>query len=333
MRPTPAPDHRNRSSDSVKAGTALDFVVRLFVVPATVVLAIVLLWILYRWLTLAPATIDITLDELEGRGRQRWRAAVHLAGLLNDPAYDHLRDDVRLARRLTETLRREIDRGKMDAQSIALRVYLARALGEFRLAEGVTVLIEAASTDRGPRETAVRRSAIEALAVLTDTLGTAPLSARGNVAETLVSAAEDTNPKVRSAGAFALGVWGDELAQQALGRLLEDPQAEVRYNAATGLARHGDRRAVDVLIEMLQVGKNDPLRTDKDAGAGMVAPSEAPEQALVELNAIRALQKLLDSTPDPNYGPRIRDAVEPLARSSDIPAVRVEAECLLERLP
>ena len=48
-----------------------------------------------------------------------------------------------------------------------------------------------------------------------------------------------------------MGVIGGGKAESTLETLLSDGHSDVRYNAATGLARHGNARAVDVLLEML----------------------------------------------------------------------------------
>jgi HEAT repeat protein len=348
MPPNESPSHeptRPPTDDSPsRPPSALDFVVRLLVVPALLVLAAVALWVVYRWLTLAPAMVDATVEQLSGEGRQRWRAAVHLAGMLNNPAYDHLRDDAALARRLADVLDDALATDRSDEESRALKVYLCRALGEFRTADAVPVLLEAASADRAAQHADVRRSAIEALAVLSDTLEPKTLAARGDVLEVLRRAADDKDPRVRAAAAFALGVWGGPRARETLRLMLADGRAAARYNAATGLARHGDPASVDVLLEMLAIeashaGTSHSEEEDDARRLTGEVPADRPDQVvgprqqtLIRLNALRAIEKLLGSADAPLPRKRLTAAVHRAAHEAEVPAVRAKAAEVLGQL-
>ena len=63
------------------------------------------------------------------------------------------------------------------------------------------------------------------------------------------------NAQLRSRAAYTLGVIGGVESQDQLARMLSDTGPSVRYNATTGLARHGDARCVERLEEMLQPGR------------------------------------------------------------------------------
>ena len=59
--------------------------------------------------------------------------------------------------------------------------------------------------------------------------------------------------QLRSTIGFALGVLGGEEALIRLQAMLSDSFPNARFNAAAGLARHGDMAGKNVLLEMLDV--------------------------------------------------------------------------------
>jgi HEAT repeat protein len=69
---------------------------------------------------------------------------------------------------------------------------------------------------------------------------------------TLTGALVDTDPGIRKTAAYALGAFDhDPTAAGALHPLVDDPVADVRWNAALALARLGDSAGVPVLEQML----------------------------------------------------------------------------------
>jgi hypothetical protein len=299
--------------------------VRLVAIPALLVSALVGGIVAFGWLTFAPADVDSLVDGLGREGNPRWRAAVALAGMLSRPGNESLKRDRVLARRLIEALEREIEAGGMGEAPVTLRIYLCRALGELHLSAPTAVLIEAAATERDPREADVRRSAIEAMAVLASNLDVADLRSRADWMGALTDASGDRRSSLRSAAAFALGVTGGAPAEARLETMLSDPYPDVRYNAATGLARHGNARAIAVLCEML----------DPHEAAGVAVEqqheSRQAKRAMILANALRAAVLLAASNPDADLAP-LREAVERLVASDVHGAVRAEASEVLRRL-
>jgi hypothetical protein len=304
--------------DSAGAPWALGLVVRLVLLPALVVLALVALFAGVGWLTSSPKNADSLVAALEQGGNTRWRAAVDLAGMLSQPAGSGLKSDPALAGRLIEILQREIEAGDTREGAIILRMYLCRALGEFHVADPLPVLVLAARTERDAAELDVRCSAVEAIAVLASNLGPADLEARTELTTVLLAAAEDSRPRLRSTAAFALGVIGGSRPEARLEALLSDGSADVRYNAATGLARHGNAEAVEVLLEML----------DPDGPAAM--DTEEPEagrnlrRAMILTNALRATRQLAAENPTLDVSPLV-EAARRLAESDVDDTVRSEA--------
>src|SRR5262245_32402185 len=146
------------------------FIIQLFVVPALIVMAIVGIWVSLSWLV-QRATInpDKLIEGIEhGPGVARWQRASELADMLNSKRYASLKRDGKEANHLAQILDREIDQSKdgNDGQeSATLRYFLARALGEFEVTDGIDVLLKAAETKRTPNDDLVRHCAIEAIAV------------------------------------------------------------------------------------------------------------------------------------------------------------------------
>lgn len=298
---------------------------KLILLPALVVLVLVLMAVVVGWLTRSPGDVDSMLDALEKGGNRRWRAAVNLAGVLGAPGGAGRKRDPVLAGRLMGILQRELDSGGVRDDEITLRMYLCRALGEFHLVEPLPVLVAAATTERDPREVDVRRSAIEATAVLASNVGPSRLRSRAELIGALREAAQDARPPLRSAAAFTLGVIGGSEAETELAALLADAYPDVRHNAATGLARHGDVKAIDVLLEMLDPSERAGVDVEKQE------PARDFKRAMILVNGLRAADRLAAANPSADWS-RLERAIEGLTRAEVEGAVRARAVEVLHRL-
>lgn len=304
--------------EATDAPTALGLLTRLVLLPALVVSALVAVFVGLGWMTSSPRDVDSLVAALEQDGNTRWRAAVDLAGRLADPGDARLKSDPVLAGRLIETLRREVKAGGLLDDQILLRIYLCRALGEFHVPDPLPVLIEVAETERDAGEVDVRCSAIEAIAVLASNLGAAGLRRRAELMTVLAEAAEDPRPRLRSTAAFALGVIGGSEAEARLEALLLDGSPDVRYNAATGLARHGNAKAVEVLLEMLD--PNELAGIERES----VGPDRDLKRVMILTNGLRATRQLASKNPSLDIGGLV-EAVRQLTVSDVDDAVRAEA--------
>jgi hypothetical protein len=107
--------------------------------------------------------------------------------------------------------------------------------------------------------------------------------------------------------------------------LLEDPAPDVRFNAATGLARYGRIEAVAVLQEML-----DPHNADVVAGERS-EEGRRWKRALVVTNAMRAVDQFSEQVPASELAPLIQ-SLDQLA-SADVPRpVQAQARQKLQAL-
>jgi HEAT repeat protein len=290
----------------------------LVLLPLLMVLAFVLVIVLFGWLGLAGDSPEELITRLQRADRGSFRDAVTLVQLLREPGSESLRRDERLGRQLSRLLHQELAAGQMEPERIRLRSFLCRALGELERAEVLEGLLAAADTERDLREIDVRRSALEAIAQfvarhpakvqpsddrLLDTLLAAT---RRSAADDPASAERDA---LRATAAFALGVLDDPRAHAGLVALLDDPRADVRFNAATGLARWGRAESVPVLLEMLDPESESVVRSET------TPRQRAWRRQIVLRSALRSVE-LLCSGEYPPDGPSLVAAVQ---RLSDYP--------------
>jgi hypothetical protein len=318
----------------VSAPTA-GFILQLFLIPLTIVAIIVMVWLMFSWLAQMGNDPAELVDDLGRLNEASWQKALTLANLLRNPEHESLKQDHEVARRLAAILDKQLDDASMDDRRVKLRVFLCRALGEFHVDDGLPALIRAAGTEREVLELDVRRAAVEAIAVLAKSVG--PDSLRGNaeLRKVLANAAiargdqpdqQTERGELRAAAAFALGIIGGDAALATLKNVLDDPYPNARYNAATGLARHGHIAAVPVIVEML-----DPA----DEGATQGEASEAGKQwkrMLVLTNGIRAAELFVAQNPTADCRP-LADALAALAGADVSPPITVAARGALKAMP
>jgi HEAT repeat protein len=303
------------------------FILQLFIVPGVIVVVVVMIWLMFNWLAQKGNDRDAFVRALARNNDARWQAAFNLANALraergakNGP----LTGDGELARQLAEILDREIAAGSMEDNPVTLRIYLCRALGEFRVPGGLPVLIKAAQTERDPKESDVRRAALEGIALLAANIEASgkeldPPTWRENSSldETLHKASQDPDPRTRAVSAVALGVIGGPKNLARLREMLDDLDADVRYNAAVRMAQHGDEAAVPVLVEMLDQYETAGVESEKSA------EMRPFKRALITINALRAAAQMAEKNPRAN--------IEPLVAAVDkLDSADLEGELRLE---
>lgn len=322
-RPSVSPDDALPPVQPPSAG----FIIQLFVVPGIIVLIIVSVWLMFNWLAHMGSDPQSYIRELQRNSQSRWHAAASLADALRVEKHDALKDDSQAAADLAGILDREITAGRYDdEQAVSLRYFLCKALGEFRVPEPLPVLLRAAETERDPRESKVRESALESIAVLIGNLRKAGRSFDvAPVEKTLLEVSRNDEAVLRLRGAFALGVLGGDAAIARLRSLAEDVAPDVRFNAATGLARHGDAAAVDTLLEMLA-----PVQT---AGVEVEERVEARgyKQAMIHANALEASLQLAQQNPSVDVS-RLTAAIQTLIDSKPPQSISLDARKKLAQI-
>jgi HEAT repeat protein len=255
---------------------------------------IVLVWVLFNWLAHMGSDPHQYLQQIRKQNANSWIAAHNLAEELRTrPA---LREDKDVARDLGAMLTESIEAGRWSKDDIQLRVFLCRALGEFTVPDGMPALIQAAQAQRREEDVDVRRSALEAIALLISHLREHGSSTSGvdeaELRAMLVAASQEDNAVLREGAAYALGVLGGDAAEARLVELLSDTQPNVRFNAATGLARHGRAESLEVLLEMLDVANLKGVTEEEGAKA------QDFKRALIAINGLRAARQLVDAQSD-----------------------------------
>jgi hypothetical protein len=226
-----------------------------------------------------------------------------LAGMLSDKRYADFQTSSAAATKLADILDREIDAAKsseegMQQEAVTLRYFLSRALGEFRVPDGLSVLVKAAATNRDPREEEVRRGAIQAIAVRASNLAQLQppqVLSDPELEPTLFQLAGDPDELVRSETAYTFGRIGTPACLERLEAMLGDSFADARYNAAIALAQHGDVKALTVLAEMLSPDEMASVEQEKGTDAQFF------KRTLVMSGALDAVDKLVKEHPDADY--------------------------------
>lgn len=331
------------------------FLMQLFLIPLVIVIIIVSVWLLFSWLAHMGTNPQDLVRDIGKVNDASWQRAYNLAELLRKPQYDKLKDDPKLALELAATLQSlratrpqrkqdvavQVDdkmRTKADAvyeNRLRLEVFLCRALGEFRTTAGIPALTAAAGPVDDPRAFVVREAALQSLAVQASAIDPKIMQEDDELIDTLIEASKergsggDLEPynKVRSSAAFALGMIGGNEALERLAQMLDDGDPNTRYNAATGLARHGDARALPVLGEMLDFNNTEALvdaeaRRDQDVASG-----NDWKRALVLSNGIRAARQMVEQRPQADYSELVK-WLEELEASQANGRIKLDAKAL-----
>jgi hypothetical protein len=281
---------------------------------------VVIAWLVFSWSLQVDDDPQALLRDMRVANRGNWQKAHALAALLRNPRHDAIRRNAELCRELSSVLHEQLLAAGTDPAEIEFRVFLCRALGEFRVPDGLPALVQAAEISQSKGGSEVQCAALEALAVLVGNLGPQIVRSEPRAMAALLDASRgpsDTEStahrdRVVSTAAFTLGVVGGPDAVHRLQQLLNDPRTAVRYNAATGLARHGESAAIPVLLEMLDHDRLLSVSEVTDAAA------LAREHELVVANAIRAV-RLVGAREDADRHVLI-EALQELRDSPELPA-------------
>jgi HEAT repeat protein len=242
---------------------------------------------------------DYLVDIQSGGRDRRWPAAYELSRLMADPAVEGA--DPTLGPALVRAFR------ESRADDPRVRRYLALAIGRLQAPppDAVAALLEAVKDPDG--ETAI--SVIWALASLRDPAVIRPLEE--------LYRSEDAG--VRKVVVFALGSLPGEQQRGTLRAALDDPAPDVQWNAAVGLARHGDASAGPVLRRMLD-------RDYVERTVTRPARADADEDPVAEvmISGLRAIGALGDAS--------MREPVASLSRDDRSLRVRQVALETLQRI-
>src|SRR5262249_53667553 len=167
-----------------------------------------------------------------GGSARRWPAAYELSRLMADPK-------VRSDKTLTPALVKAFHDAKDDPQ---VRRYLALAIGRMDPPLPSDAVADLTTALEDP-DSETRISVIWALGSSGDPA----------VVSRLVPlyTAQDSDPGIRKMVVYALGALPGDAQSTTLRTALNDPVADVRWNAAVALARHGNHEGINVVRQML----------------------------------------------------------------------------------
>ena len=273
--------------------------VQFFLIPLLVVGATVLVYVGFRRMLAEDRSAEEYLADIRSGGsNRRWPAAYELSRLMADPGFAR-DDEATLAPELVKAFAASKD------DDPRIRQYLALTLGRLTPPlpdEARRLLVEALDDP----DSQTRINALWALGSTRDA-SVAPSIAR-------MYASEDAG--VRKMAVYALGSMPADAGNETLIQALEDPAADVQWNAAVALARHGRHEGVAVLRRMLDreyVERNvtrQPQTREETDPVGEVMISGLRAIAALKESALSDQVKVL-STDDENLKVR-QAAVETL---------------------
>jgi hypothetical protein len=288
------------------------FIVQLFVVPGLIVLAIVGVWLtLHGLVQQTSIEPDKLVEGLEqGSSVARWQRASDLAEMLYNKRYPEFRRNREAAAHVGQILERQIDGGGMSEDDVRFRFFLAKALGEFDVQEGVDALVKAAKTNRDSREQNARDGALQAIASRVynlHQLNPPQEVANAELEPALLGLAGDEDANIRFQAAYALGQVATPAAFERLAVMVDDPDPDTRYNAAIALAHHGKDAGVETLAEILEI--DEPAGTAEESGEDHMSK----RRVFIE-PAMLAARELMRQNPSADLSP-IKKALQQMANA------------------
>ena len=284
-------ERENATRNPLAAAPAL--AVQFFLIPLAVVGVAVLLYVGFRSLVADERDPQQYLAEIRYGGWYRqWPAAYELSQLMADP-------DVRANRALGPELVKAFDESKdFDPR---VRRYLALAIGRLEPPlppEAVGTLASALDDE----DSEARISAIWALGSSGD----------ATVVPRLQPLYESSDAGIRKMVVYALGALPGEAQITTLRTALQDSAADVRWNAAVALARHGRDDGVPVLRQML-----DRAYVEQTVRREVNPAEERDPVADVIISGLRAAATLKDAS--------LRQPIEGLSQQDQSMKVRQAA--------
>jgi hypothetical protein len=248
--------------------------VQFFLIPLIVVGATVLMYVGFRSLLSEDRPAEEYLTDIRSGGsNRRWPAAYELSRLMADPEFAK-NEEARLAPELVKAF------AESKGDDPRVRQYLALTLG--RLTPPLSVdarqlLVEALEDP----DSQTRISAIWALGSTGD----------ASVGPELERMYASDDAGVRKMVVYALGSMPANTGNDTLVKALEDSEADVQWNAAVALARHGRHEGVPVLRRML-----DRAYVERNVTRQPQAREEIDPVGEVMISGLRAIAALRASS-------------------------------------
>ena len=202
-----------------------------FLIPFMIAVFGAVFFLLFKFVTYETNDVEELLNQVKiGSASKRWQSAFELAKVLNNPDRDPLSDSFK------DQLSSAYERSFHD--DALVRSYLAMAMG----ATQDTIFGEDLLDGLKDESIETRIAAIQALGMI-------QYSPAVNSISTLIKTADSESERLSAT--ISLGMIGDVSAVPFLIKLLEDEQANIRWDAAIALAKMGNKEGAYIIEGLL----------------------------------------------------------------------------------
>ena len=202
-----------------------------FLIPFMIAVFGAVFFLLFKFVTYETNDVEELLNQVKiGSASKRWQSAFELAKVLNNPDRDPLSDSFK--DQLVSAYERSIH------DDALVRSYLAMAMG----ATQDTVFGDALLDGLKDESIETRIAAIQALGMI-------QYKPAVNSINTLIKTADSESERLSAT--ISLGMIGDISAVPFLIQLLEDEQANIRWDAAIALAKMGNSEGAYIIEGLL----------------------------------------------------------------------------------
>ena len=202
-----------------------------FLIPFMIAVFGAVFFLLFKFVTYETNDVEELLNQVKiGSASKRWQSAFELAKVLNNPDRDPLSDSFK--DQLVSAYERSIH------DDALVRSYLAMAMG----ATQDTIFGDALLDGLKDESIETRIAAIQALGMI-------QYSPAVNSINTLIKTADSESERLSAT--ISLGMIGDISAVPFLIKLLEDEQANIRWDAAIALAKMGNSEGAYIIEGLL----------------------------------------------------------------------------------
>ena len=224
---------KNLTENEIKSENSRIYVLfySFFLIPFMIAVFGAVFFLLFKFVTYETNSAEDLLNQVKiGSASKRWQSAFELAKVLNNPNSDPLSSSFK------DQLSSAYERAIHDDPLV--RSYLAMAMGATQDTLFGGLLIEGLKDEN--LET--RIAAIQALGMIRYVPAVIPIN-------TLIKTADNESEKLSAT--ISLGMIGDNSAIPLLKELLEDEQANIRWDAAIALAKMGNNSGVYIIEGLL----------------------------------------------------------------------------------
>ena len=202
-----------------------------FLIPFMIAVFGAVFFLLFKFVTYETNDVEELLNQVKiGSASKRWQSAFELAKVLNNPDRDPLSDSFK------DQLSSAYERSFHD--DALVRSYLAMAMG----ATKDTIFGEDLLNGLKDESIETRIAAIQALGMI-------QYSPAVNSISKLIKTADSESERLSAT--ISLGMIGDISAVPFLIQLLEDEQANIRWDAAIALAKMGNKEGAYIIEGLL----------------------------------------------------------------------------------